>query len=830
MDQEDERIGFETEATVVIAETNDRPDLARDSRDDGDVCMDNEDVPNVMEPPGKLEMAESTALKRGLSQQDNDLKIERMGGDCNHPTLRHHTRQVSSGRKRFKANDKSKSSRNTRANSNQSSGNEWDRSAASSESSMNSSPSDKTNRSSSGYDGGKSGSNGTSSDSMSVACRGANGSGSGSGSGSDDGYFNNGKSVTFSQMPSNGDSGRVDNAGGRSPTSSSSDCSSDEFPGQVDSKPPTRIGPNRSGKSSSIAGTSGTGTTSDDKAPSSTAPTESFALASDIKYKRSSRLLKPAPYFYYIDRSRDPDEDPITPITPPLYVPSFVAKMHAILIREDLSDIICWMPHGRSWNISDPNEFELRILPIYFNHTKLASFYRQANGWGFRRMLKGPDKGSFYNENFLRGLPHLSKKMKRTGGVKIIDEGKLDTNIAHEPNLWAISEENPLPDFPEVGSLCLLALNAINHCVLEGGPKAKMPVLQGENGFGRRHPPVAIGNARRSEVAGRQGNSNGSSGLESSESSSGKLRVGVVTTVRSRMPNSSSSASSSLTSSAGAAFGNSSSGSNTELNQRSSHINAPEIPNQQIQEELQNNVNQNNDIIQQLALLHRQQQQPNPPANEQAQMMDVIQNNANFSMMSSSLQQQPQQSNQPSFGVFPQQQQQQQQRQEQKQLLAQNADTAGILGQLFASQQQANLNNFAAFSFNNLANQQAAGRSLSDNNIAPIGNLMPQELQQEAVQRNNIPSYIPSVHEVERLLNSLLQTHGIASNNISIHGEQHRENKGVSSTLPSQALRNLIARSILLGAQYGAQQVMNNGSNSSNESANQDDSSNTTSR
>ena len=31
------------------------------------------------------------------------------------------------------------------------------------------------------------------------------------------------------------------------------------------------------------------------------------------------------------------------------------------------------------------SEFEKKVLPTYYNQSSIASFYRQANGWGFRR-------------------------------------------------------------------------------------------------------------------------------------------------------------------------------------------------------------------------------------------------------------------------------------------------------------------------------------------------------------------------------------------------------------------------------------------------------------
>ncbi len=334
-----------TPAALTLA-MNVQADPAQGDRDCGVVCMDTEDVARVMGTPGDQKMNQFSARNQETKKrQHRDEKIEHSGSgdDRDRPTLRHHTRHISSGRKRSKADDESKSSSNARANADHSPSNEWDQSAASSESSMNSSPSDETNRSSSGYEGGKSGSNGTSSDSMSVACRGTNGSGSGSGSGSDDGYYNNGKSVTFSQMPSSGGNGMddgIDNDdGGRSPTNSSSSyCSSDDYPGQVDSKPSMLNSRNRSEDSSGnmfsspISAKSGIVKTSDDKAPSSTVATEcGTQLSSDTKCRKSSRRLKPAPYFYYIDRSRDPDEDPLSPLTLPLYVPSFAAKVSCLI-------------------------------------------------------------------------------------------------------------------------------------------------------------------------------------------------------------------------------------------------------------------------------------------------------------------------------------------------------------------------------------------------------------------------------------------------------------------------------------------------------------------
>ena len=73
--------------------------------------------------------------------------------------------------------------------------------------------------------------------------------------------------------------------------------------------------------------------------------------------------LKPFPFFHYRDHSQEEDPDPLTPLTFPGRVPNFPAKLHAILSRPDLADVIDWLPHGRSWRILKPREFETKVIP-----------------------------------------------------------------------------------------------------------------------------------------------------------------------------------------------------------------------------------------------------------------------------------------------------------------------------------------------------------------------------------------------------------------------------------------------------------------------------------
>ncbi|KAL3775995.1 hypothetical protein HJC23_006772 [Cyclotella cryptica] len=187
-------------------------------------------------------------------------------------------------------------------------------------------------------------------------------------------------------------------------------------------------------------------------------------------------VLRPAPYFYYTNHSLEADTDPLTPITVPGHVPCFPAKMHAILSNPELHDIIAWDEHGRSFRILKTRQFECDVLPRYFEHSKLSSFVRQANGWGFRRFSQGHDRNSYYNEYFLRSMPWLVKKMRRpkTGEKK-------SQNPDHEPDLHAISREFPVPLRPTCREI-----QVVLHTI-EKGPRARMPVHWGAEAL----PPAA---------------------------------------------------------------------------------------------------------------------------------------------------------------------------------------------------------------------------------------------------------------------------------------------------------------------------------------------------
>jgi len=106
----------------------------------------------------------------------------------------------------------------------------------------------------------------------------------------------------------------------------------------------------------------------------------------------------------------------------------FPFKLHDILSRKDLSHIIAWLPHGRSFKIYNKALLETTVLPLFFDSANYNSFVRLLNAWQFRRIKRRPQKNSvdpkvaeeeegdfnsYYHELFLRGRPSLFRKMRR---------------------------------------------------------------------------------------------------------------------------------------------------------------------------------------------------------------------------------------------------------------------------------------------------------------------------------------------------------------------------------------------------------------------------------
>ncbi|XP_042638941.1 heat shock factor protein 1 [Orycteropus afer afer] len=114
---------------------------------------------------------------------------------------------------------------------------------------------------------------------------------------------------------------------------------------------------------------------------------------------------------------------PVGPGAPgPSNVPAFLTKLWTLVSDPDTDALICWSPSGNSFHVFDQGQFAKEVLPKYFKHNNMASFVRQLNMYGFRKVvhieqggLVKPEKDDteFQHPCFLRGREQLLENIKR---------------------------------------------------------------------------------------------------------------------------------------------------------------------------------------------------------------------------------------------------------------------------------------------------------------------------------------------------------------------------------------------------------------------------------
>ncbi|KAL3927210.1 MAG: hypothetical protein SGBAC_013174 [Bacillariaceae sp.] len=100
----------------------------------------------------------------------------------------------------------------------------------------------------------------------------------------------------------------------------------------------------------------------------------------------------------------------------------FPAKLHQLLDdaeRLNFKHIVSWTDNGRAFQIHDQKEFVGKIMSIYFDQSKFASFRRQLNLYGFNRTRTNNNKNMYFHESFVQGNPTLCEQMFRrcSGGT-----------------------------------------------------------------------------------------------------------------------------------------------------------------------------------------------------------------------------------------------------------------------------------------------------------------------------------------------------------------------------------------------------------------------------
>ncbi|XP_051527616.1 heat shock factor protein 1-like isoform X2 [Myxocyprinus asiaticus] len=103
-------------------------------------------------------------------------------------------------------------------------------------------------------------------------------------------------------------------------------------------------------------------------------------------------------------------------------VPAFLTKLWTLVEDPDTDPLICWSQNGNSFHVFDHGRFSKEVLPKYFKHNNMASFVRQLNMYGFRKVvhieqggLVKPEKDDteFQHPYFIRGQENLLENIKR---------------------------------------------------------------------------------------------------------------------------------------------------------------------------------------------------------------------------------------------------------------------------------------------------------------------------------------------------------------------------------------------------------------------------------
>ena len=105
-----------------------------------------------------------------------------------------------------------------------------------------------------------------------------------------------------------------------------------------------------------------------------------------------------------------------------------------------------------------------------------------------------------------------------------------DNDINHEPDLWKISAEHPIPQGLSKGSMDYMVLSAVNRCVEEGGPKAKLMFVETDYALLSARPSVASGGAAATAVS-----RDPQGGAENMTSAPSEARGGIVPTINSSL-------------------------------------------------------------------------------------------------------------------------------------------------------------------------------------------------------------------------------------------------------------------------------------------------------
>jgi HSF-type DNA-binding len=147
--------------------------------------------------------------------------------------------------------------------------------------------------------------------------------------------------------------------------------------------------------------------------------------------------------------------------------------MMEILSCQEYDDVLSWIPNGSAFIIYKKKKFLAEVLPKYFKQTKFTSFTRKLNRWGFIRIARGPEIGSYFHKLFHRDYPYLCLHMKCQN---MLQSKQSEVSTQQNPD----THKSPSFPTPSPESMALKPLNLCNS--------VNPPLLP----FGMRFPTTLI--------------------------------------------------------------------------------------------------------------------------------------------------------------------------------------------------------------------------------------------------------------------------------------------------------------------------------------------------
>ncbi|XP_051953063.1 heat shock factor protein 4-like [Xyrauchen texanus] len=136
-------------------------------------------------------------------------------------------------------------------------------------------------------------------------------------------------------------------------------------------------------------------------------------------------------------------------------VPAFLTKLWTLVEDPETNNLICWSTTGTSFHVFDQGRFAKEVLPKYFKHNNMASFVRQLNMYGFRKVVNIEQSGlvkperddtEFQHLYFLQGHEHLLEHIKRKVSIVKSEETKVRqedlSKLLYEVQVLRSQQEN----------------------------------------------------------------------------------------------------------------------------------------------------------------------------------------------------------------------------------------------------------------------------------------------------------------------------------------------------------------------------------------------------